>query len=160
MRLSPKLFSAFCPCPPQPAAAEEAALPSPTSCVRPVCGFGLQSASAGCEYTPVPPTEGRRDVGLRGTGAAADPSSLCPCQLRCARLLCKHPCSPGKPNLPKVPGRPLASSLATRPWLKGHLMKMGLKDNTLREGPGTRELVSPLLLGNKRLSVNHGQMLL
>lgn len=36
VRLSPKLSSPLCLCSPQPAAAEAAALPSPTSCVRPV----------------------------------------------------------------------------------------------------------------------------
>lgn len=113
MRLSPKLFSAFCPCPPQPAAAKEAALPSPTSCVRPVCGFGLQSASAGCEYTPVPPTEGRRDVGLRGTGAAADPSSLCPCQLRCAAAL-QAPVFPWETQSPKGTRQALGQQLSNQ----------------------------------------------
>lgn len=125
---------------------QAAALPSPTSCVRPVCGFGLQSASTGCEYTPALPTEEEMGgVQLYVTGAATDPSGLCPCQLRCPQLLCKHPRCPGKPNLPEALGRPLASSLATKPWLQGFLVEMGAPR---QRGGGKTGLSSLLLLGN------------
>lgn len=148
VRLSPKLCSPLCSCSPLPAAAEAAALPSPTSCVRPVCGFGLQSASTGCEYTPALSTEEEMGgVWLYVTGAATDPSGLCPCQLRCPQMLCKHPRCPGKPNLPEALGRPLASSLATKPWLQGFLVEMGLRAPRQRGG-GKRGLSSLLLLAN------------
>lgn len=87
---------------PQPAAAETA-LPSPTSCVRPVW---LWPPSAGCEHAPAPPTPGEWQGRALSAQGRADPSGICPCQLRCPRLLCWLPGCPGKPNPPEAPGSP------------------------------------------------------
>lgn len=141
--------------PPPPACAptacccsREAALPPRHDILcaaRVRCGL----AHARCEHAPATFYGGERWGRALLTGAAADPSGLCPCQLRCPRLLCKHPCYPGNPNLAETLGSPWPA--AEQPNLSGKGTSWRWDSKNIEKEEGPRELRPLLLLrGNKR----------
>lgn len=130
----------LCSCFPQLAAAKLPSLPR-----HPACSFGLRPPGVSSPLHL--PRRGVVTEGCKQLGQLLTLGHLSvPTQMPTAAL--PAPELSWETQSPRGTGQPLASSLATKPWQKGHLCGGGTRTPE-SEGVGTTELLS-LLLGNER----------